>query len=187
MRKDRASKLVKKKRKGLFIAIGIIVAIAVVISLLVYNYIQNPPRSLGFGALGSAHEHAALKFFINNEEPIDFSLPSYQTKSMLIHFEDDYGLIVHRHATGVDLGSLFESIDMKFDDQCITLDNGTSYCNNADKTLKFFVNKVSNDIYDNYVLNDGDKILITYGNETEEQIESQFNILNLVDIPTGQL
>jgi hypothetical protein len=64
--------------------------------------------------------------------------------------------------------------------------NGTNYCNEGDKTLKFFVNGVSNNAYDRYVLRDGDRILISYGSETEEQIQQQLNTLILITIPTGQ-
>jgi len=186
MRRDRAAKFGKKKRKGQLIAIGIVAAVAVGIGFGVYNYMQNPPRSTGFGALGSAHEHAAFKLFINNEEPVNFGLAQYQVKSRFIHFEDSNAVLIHRHATGVDLGFLFESFGMKFNDQCFTLVNGTSYCNEGDKTLKFFVNGVSNNTYDRYVLRDGDRILLSYGSETEEQIQQQLNTLIIITIPTGQ-
>ncbi|MGH9909891.1 MAG: hypothetical protein ACRD32_04560, partial [Nitrososphaerales archaeon] len=95
-------------------------------------------------------------------------------------------VLIHRHATGVDLGFLFESFKMKFDSQCVTLGNGTSYCDEGDKTLKFFVNGVRNDMYGKYVLKDGDKILISYGKETQEQIEGQLRTLDLISIPPKQ-
>lgn len=183
MRKGKAAKIGHKRRKGKLIAIGVIAAVAVGIGFGVYNYMQNPPRSASFGPLGSAHEHAAFKLFINNEEPIDFSQPSYQVRHRLIHFEDNNAVIIHRHATGVDMGFLFESIGMKFDDRCITLPNGTSYCNDGDNTLKMFVNNVRNNMYDKYVLNDKDRILITYGSETQEEIQDQLNTLSLIPIP----
>ncbi|MFQ5941567.1 MAG: protein-disulfide isomerase [Nitrososphaerales archaeon] len=186
MRKQRASKLGKKKRKWQLIAIGIIAAVAIGLGYGIYNYIQNPPRVTGFGAIGSAHEHAAFKLFINNEELVDFSLPQYQVKSRYIHFEDENGVIIHKHATGVDLGFHFEAIGLNFDDECIIIGSGNIYCNEGEKTLKLFVNGLRNDMYDRYVLNDGDKILISYGNETEEEIEAQLNALDLLLIPPRQ-
>jgi hypothetical protein len=186
MAKDRAARLGKKRRKGQLIVIGVIAAIVIGIGFGVYNYMQNPPRSQGFGAVGSAHEHAAFKLFINNEEAVDFSLPQYQVKSRFIHFEAGDGNLVHRHATGVDMGFLFESFGMKFDNQCVTLTNGTSYCNDGENTLKFFVNGARNDMYDKYVLKDGDKILLSYGSESDEQIRGQLNVLDLITVPVGQ-
>ena len=186
MGKQKVAKIGRKRKKGQLIAIGVIAAIAVGIGFGVYNYTQHPPRTTGFGALGSAHEHAAFRLFINNEETVNFAQSQYQVKSAYIHFEDNNGVIIHRHATGVDLGFLFESLKMKFNDHCIALNNGTSYCNEGDKTLKFFVNGVRNDMYGKYVLKYGDKILITYGNETQEQIEGQLRTLDLISIPPKQ-
>lgn len=183
MGKEKAAKIGRKRKKGQLIAIGVITAIAIGVGFGIYNYTQHPPRTTGFGALGSEHEHAAFKLFINKEEPVNFGQSQYQIKSPYIHFEDNNGAIIHRHATGVDLGFLFESIKMKFDSKCITLNNGTSYCNEGDKTLKFFVNGVTNDMYGKYVLKYGDKILITYGNETQKQIEGQLRTLDLISIP----
>lgn len=186
MGKNKAAKIGRKRKKGQLIAIGVIAAIAILAGFGIYNYTQHPPRTAGFGVVGSAHEHAAFKLFINNEEPVNFGQSQYNVMSSYIHFEDNNGAIIHRHATGVDLGFLFESIKMKFDDHCITLLNGTSYCNEGDKTLKFFVNGVRNDVYGKYVLKDQDKILLTYGNETQEQIEGQLRTLDLISIPVKQ-
>lgn len=186
MRREKAAKISKRKRKGQLIAIGVIAAIAVGAGIAIYFYMQNPPPTAGFGAVGSAHEHAAMKVFINDQEPVNFALPQYQVKSRFVHFEDNNGVIVHRHATGVHMGFLFNSIGMDFNDRCITLVNGTSYCNEGDNTLKMYVNGVRNNMYDEYVPNDGDKILITYGHESEEEIMRQLNTLDLIPIPTGQ-
>lgn len=183
MHKERAAKIGRKKRKFQLIAIGVIAAVAIGIGFGVYNYMQNPPRTANFGPIGSAHEHAALKLFINNEEPIDFSEPRYQVQSRFIHFEDRNGVVVHRHATNVDLGFFFQSLDMEFNDQCIKLVDGTSYCNDGENTLKMYVNGARNNMYDEYVLKDGDRILITYGDETEEEIQSQLNTLSLIQLP----
>ncbi len=186
MRQKKAAKFGKKKRKGQLIFIGIIGAVVIIIAFGVYNFVQNPPRSAEFGAIGSTHEHAALKLFINDEELVDFSKPQYQLRSRFIHFEDNNGVIIHMHATGVDQGFLIQSVRMEFDDQCIILSNGSEYCNDGDKTLKFFVNGVRNDLYDKYVLKDGDKFLITYGIDAEEQIKAQLNTLDLIPVPVEQ-
>ena len=46
-------------------------------------------------------------------------------------------------------------------------------CTNEDYSLKYYINhKIVKDIND-YVFEDGDRILITYGSETPEQIEGQ--------------
>jgi hypothetical protein len=101
-----------------------------------------------------------------------------------VHFENGDGDAIHKHATGVDIGFLFETLGMKFLSECITMDDGTEYCNDSNHTLKFFVNGVRNDMYNNYVLNDGDRILLSYGSETQEQIDEQLRAVEILSIKT---
>jgi len=176
VRRDRA-KFGKKKRRSQLIFIGIIAAVAAGIAYGVYSYTGSPLRTANFGAVGSAHEHAVFRFFINGQE-VDFSQPQYQLKSRYIHFEGGDGDTIHKHATNVDLGFLFETMGMKFTNECITMDNGTQYCNDGNNTLKFFVNGGKNDMYNNYVLKDNDKILISYGSEDLQKIREQLNVLD---------
>ena len=53
-----------------------------------------------FGELGSEHAHAQI-FVIISGYTVDFSDPQYQLTSEYIHFENNEGSLIHRHATGV--------------------------------------------------------------------------------------
>jgi hypothetical protein len=175
MRRNRTSQTGTKRRSQL-IFIGIIAAVAAGIVFGVYSYALNPPRTANFGAPGSTHEHIAFKLFIHNQA-IDFSQSKYQVRSQYVHFENGDGDTVHKHATNLDIGFLFETLGMKFTSECLTMDNGTEYCNDVNSTLKFLVNGVRNDGYNNYLLQDGDRILLSYGSEGQEQIDEQLMIL----------
>ena len=61
---------------------------------------------------------------------------------------------------------------MDFNKDCITIEN-EKFCNNSNKKLKFYVNGKESNEFENYVFNDLDKILITYGDESEEEIKAQ--------------
>lgn len=183
MRRERAAKVDRRKRRSQLITIAIIAAAAAGIAYGVYSYALNPPAEAGFGALGSQHVHSAFKLFIHNQT-VDFSQPKYQVKSQYVHFENGDGDTIHKHATGVDIGFLFETLGMKFTSECITMDDEIEYCNDSNNTLKFFVNGVRNDMYNNYVLNDGDRILLSYGSETQEQIDEQLKALETLSIKT---
>ena len=176
VRRDRAAKIGRKRRTSQLISIGIIAAIAAGIAYGVYSYAQNPPRTANFGAVGSTHEHVAFRLFINGQA-VDFSQPKYQLKSQYIHFEGGDGDTIHKHATRVDIGFLFETMGMKFTSECLTMDNGTQYCNEGSNTLKFFVNGARNNMYNNYVLKDNDKILLSYGSEEQQQIDEQLKTI----------
>jgi len=181
VRRDKAVKISRQRKRSQLIFIGIIAAVVAVIAYGVYAYTQNPPRSANFGAVGSTHEHAAFKLFINNQT-IDLSQPKYQLQSTYIHFEGGDGDTIHKHATGVDIGFLFETMGMKFTSECFTMDNGTQYCNEGTNTLKFFVNGVINSMYNNYVLKDNDMILISYGAEEQQQIDEQLKAVESLAI-----
>ena len=131
----------------------------------------------GIGALRSTHIHADIKVYINGNA-IDFSQKKYQLNARFIHFEDRLGDVVHVHATGMTLGHLFKSIGMDFSSNCIV--EGQSYCNDADKTLKFYVNGQQSNEFGNRIIKDLDKYLISYGSENEAEIQKQLDsITNL--------
>ena len=137
------------------------------------------------GILGSAHIHADWKIYINDKQ-LGFSDKSHmermrnnQPVSSFIHVDsgapepEKTGEILHMHATGIPLWIFFKSIGMDFNKDCITLENKEKFCSEGNKKLKFFVNGKENNEFENYVFNDLDKILISYGNENEEEIRQQ--------------
>ena len=131
------------------------------------------------GILGSQHGHANFKVYIDGK-PLDFADNKYYMKSSFLHLDDnpnkeEASSVLHMHATGVPLWIFFKSIGMDFNNDCITLENKQKFCNNGDKKLKFFVNGRENNEFGNYAFKDSDKILISYGNENQEQIQNQLN------------
>ena len=132
----------------------------------------------GIGPLGSTHQHADVKVYINGK-PIDFSQRKYQVTTSFIHFEDGVGDVVHMHATGLTIGHLFKSLGGGLNINCLTFE-GKAYCNDGDKKLKFYANGQPSNDFDNMVIHDMDKYLISYGNENESEIQKQLgSITNL--------
>ena len=131
------------------------------------------------GILGSQHIHADLKVYVD-EKNLNFADNKYYMKSSFIHLDnqqnkDDAGGLLHMHATGVPLWVFFKSIGTDLNKDCITLENKEKFCNDENKNIKFFVNGKGNNEFENYVFNNLDKILISYGNENQEQIQNQLN------------
>ena len=175
-RENYATKHSSEKRKQTLIAIGVLSVIAVIVGYAAWMFVNMTETAPGgpenAGALGSEHSHAAILVKIFGDE-FDFSAPAYQIKSSWIHFEGRDGSTIHKHATGVTLGYLFESLSIGLDDQCFIFQDGRSFCTNDDYNLVFYINgeKVS-DIRD-YEIDEDDRILISYGAETPEELESQ--------------
>jgi hypothetical protein len=125
-----------------------------------------------FGPLGSVHNHADIKVYILNN-PIDFYLPQYQLQDQLTHFENGDGDVVHTHATGINLGYLFETLGMELNSECFRLDTGNNYCARGNAQLNVFVKNINGDWNqvtnsETYIIQQSDKILINYGTQDEE-------------------
>jgi hypothetical protein len=132
--------------------------------------LEAPGGPSNAGAHGSEHSHAGILVKIFGDE-FDFSAPAYQIKSPWMHFESRDGTTIHKHATGMVLGYLFNSLSIGIDDQCYVFPDGKAFCTNDEYSLKYFINGESvSDIRD-YEIVDGDKILITFGGKTDDQIQ----------------
>ena len=119
--------------------------------------------------LDDVHYHADFKVFLN-KEAYDFNQSKYMssenhTLNPFMHLHDNDGNIIHQHISDGSLREFFSSLGMQFSKDSFVLDNGTAYCNNENAKLQMFVNGKNNDQFEKYVLNDLDRILITYGSE----------------------
>ena len=175
-REDIVAKRSKEKRKTTLMAVGILALISVIVGYSSYVFINMdgsvPGAPPGAGKLGDEHVHSSLLVRIFGDK-FEFGVPSYQIKSSWIHFEDSDGTTIHRHSSGVTLGYLFDSLNIGIDNKCYIFPDGRQFCTNEDYSLKYFINhKRVNDIND-YIFEDGDRILISFGSETPEQVEEQ--------------
>ena len=175
-REDKVAEQTKVKRKNNLKAAGILTLIAVIVGYAGYEFINLDSNAPGAppnaGKLGDEHEHASVLVKIFGDK-FDFTSPAYQIKSSWIHFEDSDGTTIHRHSSGVTLGYLFANLGIGIDSECYKFPDGRQFCTNEDYSLKYYINhRIVKDIND-YVLDDADRILITYGNQTPEEIEEQ--------------
>lgn len=131
-----------------------------------------PPDSV----LRDAHEHASILVKIFGSK-FDFSSIQFQLMSPWIHFEGSDGNTIHRHSRGITLGYLFDTMNLGLTQDCFVVQDGREFCNNNEDSLKFYIN--GNKIQDiqDYVIFDNDRILISYGHETPEEIKGQFEEL----------
>ena len=167
----------KKHAKRIWLYLAVL-AVLVFIGWGIYAAITNPNQ---IGALGSTHIHADLAIYLDSHKLTPLG-PKYFVRSQYMHMEEGPGAgsVLHMHATDVPLSLFVRSLGMNFDKNCFKLDTGVQYCNQNDKTLKMFVkhgNKTweQNSEYEKYVFKNLDKILISYGNETEPQLKQQMD------------
>ena len=174
----------KKRSKNLkTIILPIIAALVIIAGISIYLFSQNTLSVAGFGPLGSAHEHAAFLVKVNGQN-IDFSQQKYQVQSDYIHVENGDGTTLHRHATNVTFADFLKSIKMDIDkkNNCLVFTNGTEYCDDNNNKLKTFINGNSTKSISEYILNNNDRLLVIYGNETDEEIAKALGELNKIKI-----
>jgi len=179
-REDFVAKRSQQKRKNTLLAVGILGLIVLIVGYASFTFVtmgtDTPGAPPGAGKLGDEHEHASMLVRIFGDK-FDFSATTYQIKSSWIHFEESDGDTIHRHSSGVTLDYLFGTLGLDIDEDCYIFGDGRQFCTNEDYSLKYFINGDSvNDIND-YVIQDDDRILISYGSETEDQIADQMNEL----------
>jgi len=131
--------------------------------------------------LGDAHEHASILVKIYGDK-FDFSHPQYQVRSSWIHFEGLDGNTIHRHSKGITLGYLFDTLDLKLSSECFVFVDGREFCTNQEDSLKFYINGIQAEDIRDYVISQGDRILISYGPEDTKEIQEQLDELNTQEI-----
>jgi hypothetical protein len=174
-RENYATKYSSQKRKETLIAVAVVAVIAVIVGYSVFLFLNMTETAPGgpenAGALGSDHAHAAIIVNIFGDE-FDFSAPAYQIKSSWIHFEGRDGTTIHKHATGVTLEFLFDSLLLGLDDQCFVFQDGRSFCTNDDYSLKLFINEEQVSDIKDYEVMEGDRVLVLYGSQTPDEIQA---------------
>ena len=176
-----AAKRTAQKRGIALKALGILSVVAAISAYAGYEFItmsgDAPGAPENAGKLGDEHIHASLLVRVFGDK-FDFSLPNYQIKSSWIHFENQDGDTIHRHASGVELEFLFNSLGIGIDEDCFTFPDGRAFCTNEDYSLKYFINhKEVNDLRE-YIVMEEDRILISYGPDNESAIEKQLSELD---------
>ncbi len=174
-RENYAATYAAGKRKEMLITVAVIAVIAVIVGYSIFLFLNMTETAPGgpenAGALGSDHAHAAIVVNIFGDE-FDFSAPAYQIKSSWIHFEGRDGSTIHKHATGVTLEFLFDSLLLGLDDQCFVFQDGRSFCTNEDYTLRLFINEEQVSDIKDYEVMEGDRVLVLYGGQTPDEIQA---------------
>ncbi len=142
----------------------------------------------------SNHTHADFAVWVNGKQ-LDFSADTFMSglstdagthptegPRKYLHLHDGNGHVIHRHKPGMTLQQFFVSLDYHFhrDPHCMAVglileQSGKgkadpSICDTTEKKWRFFLNGTEKP-YDSgldYVFEDGDRLLFTYGADDRE-------------------
>ncbi|MEM2138204.1 MAG: hypothetical protein QW568_03905 [Candidatus Anstonellaceae archaeon] len=180
----------------MFMRKALLALTAIFLIILAYVALYQKPAP----KYGDEHSHADFKVYINGEA-INFSQEKYlsgnvsgkrRDLSPFTHLHDTDGNVVHKHMSGITVGTFLSSLNMRFNSTCFSLDNGTSYCNSGNATVRMFVqhsggNWQQNYEYEKYSFSDLDRFLITYGAASPAELQSQMeSVTDRACIPSGK-
>jgi hypothetical protein len=135
----------------------------------------------------ATHQHADFALFIRGKQ-FDFSQPQFvsvegKELSENAHIHAPRFTVVHVHRESTSWDEFLTSIGIKLSDPsylgvdasrtCMTVSGGEKLCNTASETWKFYVNGVKVDGLANTTIHDLDRVLMSYGSETEQQVLAQ--------------
>jgi hypothetical protein len=127
------------------------------------------------------HWHANFAVFLNGEA-YDFNDPRFLVEDPddpreNVNLHEPRYTVVHVHREQTTFDEFFKSLEWKLTDSCITTIDGEEYCNNDAASLKFVVNGVRIDSLRFQDITDLARVLISYGDETDEQLMEQFDLV----------
>ncbi len=135
------------------------------------------------------HEHANFALFIRGQQ-FDFNKPEFLStetneRGAYVHLHAPRPGVVHVHFSNTTWDEFlralgFELVDSTFlgtpdASVCLTLPDGTKLCNTATEKFRFIVNGVKVDGVSNSRITDLDRVVISYGPETDEQVRALYD------------
>lgn len=116
---------------------------------------------------------ASFAIFTNGTFRI-FTAPMYHNLSNDVYIQADNPNIVYVKKNNITWNDFFKTLPFKLTKECLITGTKQTFCTDINGRLRFYVNG-SEDVnaLDKYI-EKGDKLLVTYGNENEVQIQKQF-------------
>ncbi len=122
---------------------------------------------------------AGFAIFTNGTFRI-FTAPMYHNLSKEVFIEADNPNIVHVRKSGLTWDDFFKTLPIKLTKDCLTTGTKQMFCTSENGTLQFYLNGRKDQNALDKQIKKGDRLLVTYGKESQEKIQDQ-----LKKIPTA--
>lgn len=167
--------------------IPLIIVILVILSGA-FLYLSNKPLSKNLSKSPAtsfepitqkADFTASYEIFTNGTFRI-FTDPKYHNLSEEVFIQENNPNIIYVKKSGITWDDFFKTLPMKLTKDCLTTGTNQTFCTDQTGTLKFYINGVKDDNALDKKINADDKLLVTFGNETEDQIKLQLDKLGSI-------
>ncbi|MBI2051593.1 hypothetical protein HYT33_02405 [Candidatus Roizmanbacteria bacterium] len=160
----------------LFKVVGVLV-IAGLFALLLTNIKQqskiNTTSPTLLSQKASVDYEASFGIFTHGAFRV-FTAAMYHNQSPDVFIQADNPNIIHVKKTAIAWNDFFKTLPFKLTKDCLVTGTGEKFCTGFGGTLQFFLNGVKDDGLLDKTIQKGDRALITFGNENEEQVLKQF-------------
>lgn len=109
-----------------------------------------------------------------------FNAAMYHNLSKDVFIESKNPNIIQVKKVGITWNDFFKTLPFKLTKDCLTTGTKETFCTTDKAQLKFYLNGVKTENLLDLEIKDGDRALVTFGGETEVQIQNQ---LQKVPIP----
>lgn len=123
---------------------------------------------------GSTEEKINASFAIfTNGTFRDFSSSKYHNQSKEVFIQSDNPNIIYVKKKGITWNDFFKTLPMELSKDCLTTGTGQNFCSDGNSVLKFFINGGEDLNALDKKIREGDQLLVSFGNETNEGIQDQ--------------
>lgn len=122
------------------------------------------PRKVNYSASFAIFTNGTFRIFTN---------PMYHNLSKDVYIEVSNPNTVYVKKSEITWNDFFRTLPFKLTKECLTTGTKQIFCTDTEGTLKFYLNgKEDKDALDKEI-KQGDELLVTYGDEDDEQIQKQ--------------
>lgn len=115
---------------------------------------------------------ASFAIFTHNTFRV-FTAPMYHNLSNDVFIQASNPNIIYVKKNNLTWNDFFKTFPFKLTKECLTTGTGQTFCTGLGGTLKFYLNGVREDNLLDRTINAGDQALISFGNESDTQIQAQ--------------
>lgn len=134
------------------------------------------PSLVAKTTLKETADRAAIAIFINGKK-ISLTSREFVNRSKDVYFISTIPDIIIIDNLDSTWDTLFKTLPISLNKQCLIIQSGVTYCNGASGTLKFYVNGEKQDNFLSAKILDGDRALVSFGQENQEQINLQMQMV----------
>ncbi|HSA83648.1 MAG TPA: hypothetical protein VLF20_02060 [Patescibacteria group bacterium] len=102
-----------------------------------------------------------------------FTAAMYHNLSTDVYIESSNPNIVYVKRANITWDDFFNTLPFKLSKECLTTGTGQTFCTKGNQSLRFYLNGKVNPNALDQVIKEGDQLLVTFGDNSEAQIQNQ--------------